>query len=71
MNLPPFLFVKHILGDKSFPEAPFYWKLLKVGSVSAKGIEKNLPNFQVGWPAPAPPILPVIRVVFLNTEPFE
>ena len=37
---------------------------------SAKEIGQNLPKFQVGWPAPAPPTLPVIRVVLLHTEPF-
>ena len=43
---------------------------MKIGLVSAKGIGKNFPNFQVGWPAFTPPTLPVIRVVLLHTEPF-
>ena len=55
---------------KVCPEATFYWKLLKIGSVSAKGIGKNLPNFQLGWPAPSPPTLPVIRLV-LSYAPYR
>ena len=30
-----------------FPEAPFSWKLLKIGSLSAKGIEKTSPPYNL------------------------
>ena len=53
---------------KISPEAPFNWKLLKFGIVSAKGIRKYLPVLQVGGSAPAPPTPPVFRVVLLHTE---
>ena len=36
------------------PEAPFNWKLLLTGIVSSKGIWKNVPILQVGWPTPYP-----------------
>ena len=37
-------------------EAQFYWKLLIIGIVSAKGIRKNVPVLQVGgqWARPFP-----------------
>ena len=44
-------------------EAPFYWKLLKIGSVSVRDIRKSVPNLQVGGSAPVPPTPPIIRVV--------
>ena len=53
---------------KVSPEAPFNWKLLIIGIVSAKGIRKNVPDLQVGGPAPASPTPPVFRVVLLHTE---
>ena len=36
-----------------FSEAPFYWKLLKIGIQSAKDIRKYVPTFQVKGFAPA------------------
>ena len=53
------------------PDAPFDWKLLLIGIVSAKGIWKKVPILQVGGPAPARPTLPVIRVVLLHTEAMD
>ena len=47
-------------------EAPFNWKLLLIGIISAKGIWKKFPILKVGGPAPATP--PVIRVVLLHAE---
>ena len=48
--------------------APFNRRLLKLGSVSVRDIRKNIPILQVGGSSPAPPTLPVIRVVLLHTE---
>ena len=31
-----------------FSEAPFTWKLLKIGSFSVRDIIKNVPNLQLG-----------------------
>ena len=53
---------------KVSPEAPFYWKLLIIGKVSAKGIRKNVPGLQVGGHTPAPPTPPAFRAVLLHTE---
>ena len=50
------------------PDAPFDWKLLLIGIVSAKGIWKKVPILQVGGPAPARTTPPVMRVVLLLTE---
>ena len=50
------------------PESPFYWKLLKIGIRSAKNIRENDLIFQVLGFIPAPPTLPVLRVVLLHTE---
>ena len=51
------------------PEAPFYWNLLIIDIVvkafSAKDIAKKVPNFTS---RPAPPTLPIIRLVLLHTE---
>ena len=47
---------------------PFDWKLFKLGLVSVRDIRKNVPILQVGGSTPAPPTLPVIRVVLLHTE---
>ena len=53
---------------KVSPEAPFNWKLLIFGIVSAKRIRKILPVLQVCGSTPAPPTPPVFRVVLLHTE---
>ena len=45
------------------PEAPFYWKLFKIGIRSAEDIRKDVPIFQVYGSAPALPTPPVFRVV--------
>ena len=61
----------HIIRSQNLsasPEAPFNWKLLLIGIVSAKGIWKKVPILQVGGPAHARPTPPVIRVVLLHTE---
>ena len=50
------------------PEAPFNWKMLPIGIVSAKGIWKKVSILQVGGSAPAPTTPPVIRIVLLHTE---
>ena len=42
-------------------DAPFYWKLLKIGIQSAKDIRKDVTG-------PAPPMPPVFRVVLFHTE---
>ena len=49
-------------------EASFDWKFLKIGSCSVRDLIKNVPVLQVGWLAPTPPTLSVIRVVLLHTE---
>ena len=36
-------------------EAPFYWKLMKIGMDSAKDICENVPFFQVSGSTPASP----------------
>ena len=53
---------------KVFLEAPFNWKLLLFGIVSAKGISKNVPILQLGGHILAPPTWPAIRVVLFHTE---
>ena len=50
------------------PEAPFNWKLLLIGTVSAKGIWKNIPILQEGRSSPVPPTPPDIRVVLLHAK---
>ena len=50
------------------PDAPFDWKLLLIGIVSAKGIWKKASILQVGGSAPVRPTTPVIRVVLLQSE---
>ena len=49
-------------------EAQFDWKFLKIGSVIVRDLIKNVPILQVGWLAPVPLTLPVIKVVLLHTE---
>ena len=46
----------------------FFWKLLKIDTLRDKDIRKIVPNLQVGGSAPAPPTLPVIRIVLFHTE---
>ena len=53
---------------KVFLEAPFNWKLLLIGIVSAKGIWKNVPILQEGELASAPLKLPIIKVVLPHIE---
>ena len=55
-------------GLRVSPEAPFYWKLFKIGIRSAKDIRKDVLIFQVKGSAPAPPTPPVFRVVLYHTE---
>ena len=51
------------------PEAPFYWKLFKIGMPSVKYMRKDVLIFQVWESAPAAPPLPVFTVVVLpHTE---
>ena len=38
-----------------FPEAPLFWKLMKIGMDSAKDICENVPFFQVSGSTPASP----------------
>ena len=51
------------------PEAPFNWKLFKIGIRSAKDIREDVPTFLVWGSASDPPKLPVFRVVLLHTKP--
>ena len=51
-------------------EALFDWKFFKIDSVSFKGLIKNVPILQAGWPALDPPTLPVLRVVLFHTDAF-
>ena len=51
-----------------FHKAPVDY--IKIGSVIVRSLIKNVPILQVIWLAPAPPTLPVIRVVLLNTGAF-
>ena len=48
---------------KFSPEAPFIWKLLYIGILRAKGLDKNVPNLEVGGADPIPPTPPAIWVV--------
>ena len=57
---------KH-LNFGHYNESDFYCNTQSLG-VFPKGIWKNVPILQVGGPAPAPPKLPVIRVVLPHTE---
>ena len=41
---------------------------LKIGTLRAKDIRKNVPVLQVRGSAPAPPTSPIIRVVLPHTE---
>ena len=47
-------------GFRVFPEAPFIWKLLKIGLLRAKGLDNNLPNLGVGGAALVPSTPPEI-----------
>ena len=61
---PPFCFKNRGSGGfRVSPEAPFIWKLLYIGILRAKGLDKNVPNLEVGGAAPIPPTPPVIWVV--------
>ena len=57
------------LSNKNCPFlfSPFYWKLFKIGMPSAKDIRKDVLIFQVWGSAPAPPTLPVFRLVLYHT----
>ena len=49
-------------------EAPFDWNFLKIGTLRANDLRKNVPIVQVGRSVPVPSTPPVIRVVLLHTE---
>ena len=49
-----------------YPEAPFYWKFLKIGMRSTKDIRKDVTISEFWGFAPAPPIPSLFRVVLLH-----
>ena len=51
------------------PEAPFYWKFLRIGIQRAKDMRKDGLIFQVWGSALATPTPPVFRGVLYHTEP--
>ena len=52
------------LGLRHLP--PFDWKFLKIGTLSAKDLGKNVSVFQEGEFTYTPPTSPVIMVVLLH-----